>query len=101
MWAVSAQTDIGSKNSKIDPRLDQSKVGTRQPALFPSSTNSLEPSPSLAPSESLASGRHGFAKGGHDAKITKIGVIPTGSPPSQAKPHDSGHISRCMTYNWV
>ena len=51
--------------------------------------NSLEPSPNLVPSESPASGRHGFAMWGHDAKITKIRVIPTGGLPSQGKPHGS------------
>ena len=46
-----------------------------------SSTNSLGPSLNLVPSEVPASGHHVFVKWGHDAKITKIGVIPTrGSP---------------------
>ena len=37
----------------------------------PLSTNSLEPSPKLVPSEVQASGHHGFVKWGYDAKITK------------------------------
>ena len=74
--------------------------------LCPSSTNSLEPSPNLVPSEAPASGHHGFAKWGHDAKITKIGVIPTGDSPDQGKANgsqdrrqDLGPISKCTTWN--
>ena len=65
----------------------------RQLTLCPSSTNSLEPSPNLAPSEVPASGHHRFVKCGHDAKITKIGVIPTRGSPGQGKanaPWDRG-----------
>ena len=69
-------------------------------------TNSLEPSPNLAPSESPASGRHGFAMWGHDAKIIKIGVIPTGGLLGQGKANgshdrrqDLGPISECTTWN--
>ena len=78
----------------------------RQLTLCPSSMNSLEPSPNLVSSEVLASGHHGFVKWGHDAKITKIGVIPTrGSPGqgsangSQGRRHDPGFISECTTCN--
>ena len=39
-------------------------------------------------SEPPASGHHRFAKWGHDAKITKIGVIPTGDSPGQGKAND-------------
>ena len=60
-------------------------MGTRQLTLCPSSTNSLEPSPNLVPSEVPASGPHGFVKWGHDAKITKIGLIFTRGSPSQGK----------------
>ena len=49
----------------------------RQLTLCPSSTNSLEPSPNLVPSEVPASGHHRFVKWGHDANITKIGIILT------------------------
>ena len=45
----------------------------------------MEPSPNLVPSEVRASGQHGFVKWGHDAKITKIGVIPTRGSPGQGK----------------
>ena len=51
----------------------------------PSRTHSLEPSPNLVPSEIPASGHHGFVKWGHDAKITKIGVIPTHGSPGRGK----------------
>ena len=81
---------------------------TRQLTLCPSSMNSLEPSPNLVPSEVPASGHHGFVKWGHDAKITKIGVIPTRGPPGQGKANcsqggrqDLGSISECTTLNQV
>ena len=70
--------------------------------------NSLEPSPNLVPSEVPASGHHGFVKWGHDAKITKIGLIPTRGLPGQGKANgsqerrqDLGLISECTTWNWV
>ena len=44
---------------KLTPRPDPPEVGTRQLTLCPSSTNSLEPSPNLVPSEVSASGQHG------------------------------------------
>ena len=47
------------KSPKLTPRLDPPEVGTRQLTLCPSSTNSLEPSPNLVPSEVPASGQHG------------------------------------------
>ena len=72
--------------------------------LCPLSTNSLEPSPNLVPSEVPASGHHGFIKWGHDAKITKIGVIPTRGVPGQGKANgsqdgrqDLGPCSECTT----
>ena len=43
-----------------------------QPTLCFSSTNSLEPSPNLVPSEVPASGRPWFAKWGQDAQNGKI-----------------------------
>ena len=70
-------------------RPDPPEVGTRQLTLCPSSTNSLEPSPNLVPSEVPASGQHGFVKWGHDAKITKIGVSPTHGSPGQGKANGS------------
>ena len=60
-----------------------------QLTLCPLSTNSLEPSPNLVPSELPASGHHGIVKWGHDAKITKIGVIPTRDLLSQGKANGS------------
>ena len=72
---------LTQKSPKSTPRPDPPEVGTRQLTLCPSHTNSLEPSPNLVPSEVPASGHHMFVKWGHDAKITKIGLIPTrGSP---------------------
>ena len=76
---------LARKTPKLTSCLDPPEVGTRQLTLCPSSTNSLEPSPNLVPSELPASGHHGFVKWGHDAKITKIGVIPTRDPPDQGK----------------
>ena len=61
----------------------------RRVTLCPSITNSLEPPLNLAPSESPASGRHGFATWGHDAKIIQIGVFPTGGSPGQGKANDT------------
>ena len=76
----------------------------RQLTLCPLGMNSLEPSPNLVPSEVPASGHHEFVKWGHDAKITKVGVIPTrGSPgqgnanSSQGRRQDLGLISECTT----
>ena len=95
---------LTQKSPKLTPRPDPPEVGTRQLTLGPSGTNSLEPSPSLVPSEVPASGQHGFVKWGHDAKITKIGVIPTRSSPGQGKANgsqvrrqDLGLISECTT----
>ena len=92
------------KTPKLTPRLDPPEVGTRQLTLCPSSTNCLEPSPNLVPSEVSASGHHVFVKWGHDAKITKIGVIPTRGLPGQGKANgsqvsrqDLGLISECTT----
>ena len=96
---------LAPKFPKLTPRPDQPEVGTRQLTLCPSSTNSLEPSPNLVPSEVPASGQHGFVKWGHDAKITKIGLIPTrGSPGpgkangSQVRRQDLGLLSECTTW---
>ena len=93
---------LAQTSPKMTPRLDPPEVGTRQLTLCPSSRNSLKPSPSLVPSEVLASGRHRFVKWGHDAKITKIGLIPTRGSPGQGKANgsqdrrqDLGLISEC------
>ena len=84
--------------------MDPPEVGTRQLTLCLSSTNLLEPSPNLVPSEAPASGHCRFVKWGHDAKITKIGVIPTRGSPGQGKANgsqdrrqDLGLISECTT----
>ena len=99
---------LAPRTPKLTPGLDPPEVGTSQLTLCPSSTNSLEPSPNLVPSEVPASGHHGFVKWGHDAKITKIGVIPTRDSPGQGKANgpqgrrqDLRPISECTTWNWV
>ena len=50
---------LTQKSPKLTPRPDPPQVGKRQLTLCPSSTNSLEPSPNLVPSEVPASGQHG------------------------------------------
>ena len=74
---------LAPKTPKLTPRMHPPEVGTRQLTLCPFSTNSLEPSSNLVPSEARASGHHGFIKWGHDAKFTKIRVIPTRGSPGQ------------------
>ena len=76
---------LAPKTPKLTPHPDPPEVGTRQLTLCPSSRKSVTPSPNLGPSEVPASGHHGFVKWGHDAKITKIGVIPTRGSPGQGK----------------
>ena len=95
---------LAQKPPKLTPRPDPPEVGTRQLTLCPSSTTSLQPSPNLVPSEVPASGHHGFIRWGHGAKITKMGVIPTGGSPGQGKANgsqdrrqDLGRISECTT----
>ena len=97
---------LAPKSPKLTPRPDPPEVGTRQLTLCPSITNSLEPSPNLDPSEVRASGHHVFVKWGHDAKITKIGLIPTRGSPGQGKANgsqgrrqDVGLISECTTWS--
>ena len=97
---------LAPKTPKLTSRPDPPEVGTRQLTLCPSSTNSLEPSPNLVPSEVPASGQHGFVKWGHDAKVTKIGLPPTRGSPGQGKANSSqvrrqdlGLVSECTTYN--
>ena len=96
--------ELTQKSPKLIPRSDPPEVGTRQLTLCPSSTNLLEPSPNLVPSEVPASGQHGFVKWGHNAQITKIGVIPPRGLPGQGKANgsqgrrqDLGLISECTT----
>ena len=50
---------LTQKSPKLTPRPDPPEVETRQLTLCPSSTNSLESSPNLIPSEVPASGQHG------------------------------------------
>ena len=95
---------LTQKSPKLTSRPDPPEVGTRQPTLCPWSTNYLEPSSNLVSSEVPASGHHMFVKWGHDAKITKIGVIPTRGSPGQGKANSSkvrrqdlGLISECTT----
>ena len=95
---------LAQKSPKLTSRPDPPEVGTRQLTLCPLSTNSLEPSPNLVPSEVPASGQHGFVKWGHDAKIAKIGVIRTRGSPGQGNANDSqgrrqdlGLLSECTT----
>ena len=51
--------ELAQKSPKLTSRPDPPEVGTKQLTLCLSSTNSLEPSPSLVPSEVPASGQHG------------------------------------------
>ena len=50
---------LTQKSPKLTPCPDPPEVGTKQLTLCSSSTNSLEPSPNLVPSEIPASGQHG------------------------------------------
>ena len=95
---------LALKSPKLTSSPDPPEVGTRQLTLCPPSTNFLEPSPNLVPSEVPASGHHVFVKWGHDAKITKFGVISTRGSPGQGKANDSqgrrqdlGLIPECTT----
>ena len=51
--------NLTQKSPKLTSGTDPPEVETRQLTLCPSSTNSLEPSPNLVPSEVPASGQHG------------------------------------------
>ena len=101
--------ELVAENGLFQPKLKLTQkspeVGTRQLTPCPSSMNSLEPSPKLVPSEVPASGQHGFVKWGHDAKITKFGVIPTRGSPGHAKANgsqvrrqDLELLSECTTW---
>ena len=50
---------LTQKSPELTSCPDPPELGTRQLTLCPSSTNSLEPSPNLVPSEVPASGQHG------------------------------------------
>ena len=100
------QLILAQKSPKLTPRPDPPEVGTSQLTLCPSSTKSLERSPNLVPSEVPAPGHHGFVTWGHDARITKIGIVPTRGSPGQGKANgsqdrrqDLGLISECTTWN--
>ena len=95
---------LARKTPELTPRLDPPEVGTMQLTLCLLSTNSQELSPNLVPSEVPASGHHRFVKCGHDAKVTKIGVISTHDSAGQGKANSSqdgrqdlGPISECTT----
>ena len=95
---------LAQKSPTLTPRPDLPEVGTRQLTLCLSSLNSMEPSPNLVPSEVPASGHHGLIKWGHDAKITKIGIILSRGLPGQGKANGSqdrrrnlGLSSECTT----
>ena len=99
---------LAQKSPKLTPRPDPPEVGTRQLTVCPSSTTPQKPSPNLIPPEVAASGHHVFVKWGHDAKITKISLIPTRGSPGQGKANGSqgtrrnlGLISECPTCSWV
>ena len=66
---------ITPKSPNLTTRLDPPEVGMRQLTLCPLSTNSMEPSPNLVPSEIPASGHHGFVTWGHDCQNGKIGRL--------------------------
>ena len=80
---------LAQKYPTLTPCLDPPEVRTRQLTLCSLRTNSLKPSPNVVPSEVPASGHHGFVKRGHDAKITKNGVIPTRGSRSQGRANGS------------
>ena len=96
---------LAPKSPELTPRPDPPEVEMRQLTRCSLSTSSLEPSANLVPSEVPASGHRVFIKWGHDAKITKIGVIPTRGSPGQGKAdgsqvrrQDLGLISECKTW---
>ena len=66
---------LAPKTPELTPRPDPPEVGTRQLTLCPSSTNSLEPSPNLVPSEVPASGHQRLVTWGHDRQNGKIGRL--------------------------
>ena len=58
-WLFQPKLKLAQKSPNLTPCLDPPEVGTRQLTLCSLSTNSLEPSPNLVPSEVPASGQHG------------------------------------------
>ena len=61
--------------SKNDPQGGHTRVGAKQPTLYPLSTDSPEALCNLAPPESHVSSRPGVATWGQDAEIGKIGHL--------------------------
>ena len=100
---------VGNLGALVAPSLDSPPlVSPLIPCLGIWLAVTLEPSANLVPSESPASGRHGFAMWGHDAKIIKFGVIPTAGSLGQGKANgsqerrqDLGPKSKCTTRDWV
>ena len=80
---------LAPKSRKISPSSGPARGRDEATDPMPFEYDSLEPSPNLVPSEVPASGHHVFVKWGHDAKITKIGVIPTRGSPGQGKANGS------------
>ena len=69
---------LTQKSPEKTTRPDPSEVGTRHLTLCPSSTNSLEPSPNLVPSEVPASGHHG-------TKSPKLALFPRVACPAKVR----------------
>ena len=106
MGCFSPKLILAWKPLKLTLRPDHPQVGTRQLTPCLPRRTFTEPSPRLVPTESPASGRHGFATWGHDAKIIKIGVTPMGgllgqggANGAQGGRHNLGAISKCTTGN--
>ena len=77
---------LTQKSPKLTPRPDPPEVGTRQLTLCPSSTNSLEPSPNLVPSEVPASGHQCSSSGVKMPKSPKLASFPRVARPARARP---------------
>ena len=73
------------KSPKLTPRPDPPEVGTRQLTLCPSSTNSLEPSTNLVPSEVPASGQDSSC-GVMMPKSPNLASFPRVARPARARP---------------
>ena len=77
---------LAPKSPKLTPRPDPPEVGTRQLTLCPSSTNSLEPSPNLVPSEVRHQGNTGSSSGVMMPKSPKLASFPRVARPARARP---------------
>ena len=77
---------LTQKSPKLTPRPDPPEVGTRQLTLCPSSTNSLEPSPNLVPSEVPASGNTDESSGVMMPKSPKLASFPRVARPAKVRP---------------